>query len=222
MGLFGECFRNSIGVYEGRERQKSIPAQTSKRAPATGRLLQPAGAPVASGYRDHSGICPDRVRGGTGSTRLLRRAARGSAGAEARPFLKGLRTRANSTALVHAGNVASEWGDLDSAVAHSAGTLAISIQPTMSSAKPWTKSFGADTSMRRSRICAAACGSIPPTLRRTPPIGARHNSDRNQSRRDLADHPSGASFLLEHPGAAPSPCSWHGKPRTIARGIHLR
>jgi protein O-GlcNAc transferase len=204
-GAFGRLLRNIRSALFG---NKTInPAQKSERAPASGATATIAAsvttktAPVAAANAAPAPSASELINEGLRERQRVGTAA-------ARPFFeRAAQLEPNShVPWFMLGNVASELGDLDSAVAHYAHARDLNpgdhvIRYNLGLNQLWRGYIDAAIEELR-----AACGLGPSYLQaHTSLIGALLNSDRISPEEIFATiREWGARFSLEHPASAPS------------------
>jgi protein O-GlcNAc transferase len=202
-GLFGRLFRNARSVLVG---SAAIdPAQTSEKAPATGAPAA-AVAPGAAATAAIAAAAPAPSASELINQGLRERQRVGTAAA--RPFFeRAAQLEPNShVPWFMLGNVASELGDLDSAVAHYAHARDLNpgdhvIRYNLGLNQLWRGYI--DVAIEELR---AACLLSPSYLQaQSSHIMALHSSDRI-SPEEIATtiREWGSRFSLEHPASAPS------------------
>jgi predicted O-linked N-acetylglucosamine transferase (SPINDLY family) len=202
-GLFGRLFRNVRSVLIGSA--AFDPAQTSKRASATG-ATDAAGAPDAAATAAIAAAAPAPSASELINEGLRQRQRVGVEAA--RPYFeRAAQLEPNShVPWFMLGNVASELGDLDSAVAHYAHARDLNpgdhvIRYNLGLNQLWRGYIDAAIEELR-----AACGLNPSYLQaQSSHIMALHSSDRIGPEEIAATiREWGSRFSLEHPASAPS------------------
>jgi protein O-GlcNAc transferase len=201
-GLFGRLFRNVRSVFI---RSAAIDPSQTERAPATGATAA-AGAPVTAATAAIADSAPAPSASELINEGLRERQRVGTAAA--RPFFeRAAQLEPNShVPWFMLGNVASELGDLDSAVTHYAHARDLNpgdhvIRYNLGLNQLWRGYIDAAIEELR-----AACGLNPSYLQaHSSHIGALHNSDRISPEEIFATiREWGARFSQEHPASAPS------------------
>jgi protein O-GlcNAc transferase len=202
-GLFGRLFRNVRSVFIG---SAAIdPAQTSERAPATGTTAA-AGAPDAAADAAIAAAAPAPSASELINEGLRERQRVGTAAALPY-FERAAQLEPNShVPWFMLGNVASELGDLDSAVAHYAHARDLNpgdhvIRYNLGLNQLWRGYI--DVAIEELR---AACTLNPSYLQaQSSHIMALHSSDRISPEEIAATiREWGSRFSLEYPASAPS------------------
>jgi protein O-GlcNAc transferase len=201
-GAFGRLLRNVRSAFFRNKRIDT--AQTSEEAPATGAT---AAAPDAAATAAIAAAAPAPSASELINEGLRERQRVGTAAA--RPYFeRAAQLEPNShVPWFMLGNVASELGDLDAAVAHYAHARDLHpsdhvIRYNLGLNQLWRGYIDAAISELR-----AACGLNPSYLQaQSSHIMALHNSDRiNPDEIAVAIREWGSRFSLEHPASAPSP-----------------
>jgi protein O-GlcNAc transferase len=204
-GAFGRLLRNIRSAFFGNKTIK--PAQTSERAPASGATATIAAsvttntAPVGAANAAPAPSASELINEG------LRQRQRAGSEAAQPYFERAAQLEPNShVPWFMLGNVASELGDLDVAVAHYAHARDINpsdhvIRYNLGLNQLWRGFIDAAIEELR-----AACGLNPTYLQaQSSHILALHNSDRiSPEEIAVAIREWGALFSLEHPASGPS------------------